>query len=177
MSYFSPRIQASNGHEQWLFDRAESQSLPWLLSTAINLKCIRYPTRRQVDFLYYKILPCERQPASEVKYGQIETNPTVAARVDQRSTANVTSLKGKSANSDLCNIRCSHSFRLARAWQQLWNSAGLSQRYVPKETALSVQESINTIFILVSYLYFCYWKIPTAYAVICENNKYHCSHD
>lgn len=56
---------------------------------------------------YRKILPCECQPAGEVKYGQIETNPTVVARVDQRSTANVTSLKGKPANSDLCNIRCS----------------------------------------------------------------------
>jgi len=44
----------------------------------------------------------------------------VPTRVDQRSTSKVTSLKGKSANSDLCNSAV-HCFRLARACQQLWN--------------------------------------------------------
>lgn len=41
-----------------------------------------------------------------------------------------------------------HCFRLARACQQLWNSTGLSQRNVPKETVAQFKTTLRNMLLL-----------------------------
>lgn len=111
-----------------------------------------------------------------MKHRRIEKNPTVPSRVDQRSTSKVTSLKGKAAHSDLCNILL---FTVSD-WHALANNCETARvcrnEMSHKRLQLSFWKTlINILLLWFNTVHLCCRKISPTYAQSdLKNIKYHC---